>query len=47
MNISHGTIIYMSYKKSLLKISAFYTERDSFLIRNHLRLYISHISTPI
>ena len=34
-------------EKSLLKILAFYTERGSFLIRNHLRLYTSHISIPI
>ena len=35
------------YNRSFTKISAFYTERESFLIRNHLRLYISHISIPI
>ena len=34
-------------EKSLLKISTFYTERDSFLIKNHLQLYISYISIPI
>ena len=30
-------------EKSLLKMSAYFTERDILLIRNHLRLYISHI----
>ena len=34
-------------EKNLLKILAFYTKRGSFLIRNHLRLYTSHISIPI
>ena len=34
-------------EKSLLKILAFYTERDNLVIRNLLGLYISHISIPI
>ena len=34
-------------EKKLAKNIAFYTERGSFLIRNHLRLYTSHISIPI
>ena len=28
------------------KLSAFYTEQDSSTTRNHLRLFISHVSTP-
>ena len=34
-------------EKKLAKNIAFYTERGSFLLRNHLRVYTSHISISI
>lgn len=44
-HMTHDDHIHTT-EKSLLKISAFYIEQDSYLKMDHLRLVIPHIAIP-